>query len=177
MKGGLVAAIWAVGALQRSAIELLLATAGHLESALRIRGSISGPFFNNNRRDRGPVPFVQRFERHLLLARSVLGAELVARAWAEGQAMALPEAIAYAQRAVLPRLANQCLLIEPFFWRDQLPEPVLGDVGLAPGRYTWPGVGLECAALLFQLAGAAAPRGTGTADAGIFVAMPFAQRA
>jgi len=81
-------AIWVLGAYQ-----LLLATAGHLESALRIRGSIYA-LVNNNRPDRGPVPFLQRFERHLLLARSVLGAEVVATAWAEGQAMALPEAIA-----------------------------------------------------------------------------------
>lgn len=38
-------------------------------------------------------------QRHLLLARNVLGTEVVATAWAEGQVMSLPEAIAYAQRA------------------------------------------------------------------------------
>ncbi len=80
------------------AYQLLLATAGHLESALRIRSSIYA-IVNNNRPDQAPVPFLQRLERHLLLARSVLGTDVSAAAWAEGQAMSLPEAMAYAQRA------------------------------------------------------------------------------
>jgi predicted ATPase/DNA-binding XRE family transcriptional regulator len=87
--------IWVLGAYQ-----LLLATAGDLESALCIRSSMYA--LVDARPNRAPVPFLQRqqrFERHLLLARNVLGTDVVAMAWAEGQSMSLPEAIAYAQRA------------------------------------------------------------------------------
>ncbi|MDQ6669690.1 MAG: tetratricopeptide repeat protein [Chloroflexota bacterium] len=77
--------------------QLLLATAGHLESALRVCGAVYA--LRGGRDDRIPVPFQLRVERQLLLARKVLGTEVVATAWAEGQAMSLPEAIAYAQRA------------------------------------------------------------------------------
>jgi tetratricopeptide (TPR) repeat protein len=83
--------------------ELLLATAGDFESALRVRGalvSVLRPFEGHSRSpDRLPVPILERFERHKAQAEERHGAEVIAKALTEGEAMSLSEAIAYAQSA------------------------------------------------------------------------------
>ncbi len=68
--------------------QFLLATAGHLEPALRVLAAFHAP-----------APWKERWKRQLLLAQEGLGAEVIAKASLEGRAMTLPEAIAYAQRA------------------------------------------------------------------------------
>ncbi len=77
--------------------QFLLATAGHLEPALRVLAAFHALI--GERRVRFPAPWKERWKRQLLLAQEGLGAEVIAKASLEGRAMTLPEAIAYAQRA------------------------------------------------------------------------------
>jgi len=75
----------------------LLATQGHQEAALCAYAAAITAFAPDGR---GLVPFQQlRFERQQQLGRDVLGADAAARAWADGQRMSLPEAIARVQLA------------------------------------------------------------------------------
>jgi hypothetical protein len=77
--------------------QFLLTNRGHLESAVCVCGAAAALALI--RADRRASPLRQRDEHLLRLAREMLGTEVVETLWAEGEAMSLPDAIAYAERA------------------------------------------------------------------------------
>jgi predicted ATPase/transcriptional regulator with XRE-family HTH domain len=83
-----------------TAYGFLLTTQGRHEAALGAYAAVFGYFAQGNSRLVGaPAPFEWRFELERQRARDVLGAHAAARAWADGQKISLPDAIAHAQRA------------------------------------------------------------------------------
>jgi non-specific serine/threonine protein kinase len=90
--------VWVVGVY-----ELLLATAGDLESALRVFAATAGalrPFEGATRPVNGwPVPYMERIKRHQQEAERLIGVEATANVLTDVQAMSLSEVIAYAKHA------------------------------------------------------------------------------
>jgi non-specific serine/threonine protein kinase len=87
--GGVHGVRWAMAAQ-----EFLLASAGDLESALRVLGA--DLILTSNRI---PVPYRQRIDNQRRVAEELLDADVITTALTEGRAMSLPQALAYAERA------------------------------------------------------------------------------